>query len=121
MLGPRNTLVEVEILPDQKEKKIGNIVIPDNRDLYAEGIVRNFGPGNPAMLSSVTSGYHSETTDLRVGQRVLVKRYDVRPMGQGLVKNEAGIKFIRDGKTFLLFEQMSIVYILEEAGPLNFS
>lgn len=108
MFQPRNTLVEVEII-DSKEKKFGNIVIPDNSELYAEGIVRSVGPGNLNV-----AGARVETHDLRIGQRVLVKRYDIRPHGGGLAKNEAGIRFILAGKTHLLFEQTSILAILDE-------
>lgn len=109
-LGPRNTLVEVEIVPTT-EQKLGGIVIPNNSELYAEAIIRAIGPGN---INSV--GARSETHDLAVGQRVLVQRYQVREMSmsRGLGKSEIGVRFTRDNKTYLLFEQTAILYILQD-------
>lgn len=107
MFQPRNTLVEVEII-DNKEKRIGALIIPDNSELYAEGYIRSIGPGNINA-----AGARSEIHDLCVGQRVLVKRYEIRQHGGGLMKNEAGVRLLIDEKTHLLFEQTSILAILD--------
>ena len=109
MFQARNTLVEVELIED-KEKKIGGIVIPDGTELYAEGIVRSVGPGNVNA-----AGARSETHDLKPGTRVLVKRYQVTPRGNVMMKAEAGVRFTRNNVTHILFEQSYILAILDEA------
>lgn len=108
-MQPRNTLVEVELIEGEKDAKVGGIIIAGTPEMYCEGYVRSIGPG-----SLDAEGGRSLTHDLEVGQRVLVKRYEVRQTGQGIMKNEAGIRFVRHGKTFILFEQMSVVAILEQ-------
>jgi co-chaperonin GroES (HSP10) len=109
MFRARNTLVAVELI-EIKEKKIGNITLPTNSELYCEGIVLAVGPGNINA-----AGARTETHDLHEGDRVLVKRYEVRPHGQGLAKSEAGIKFVLGGKEHMLFEQTSLVAVLDAA------
>lgn len=107
MFTPRNTLVVVELL-ENKEKTLGGIVIPNNQELYSEGIIAAVGPGNVNA-----AGARAETHDLHVGQRVLVKRYEVRQSAQSFAKSEAGIRYTYDGKNYMIFEQTSIIVILE--------
>jgi co-chaperonin GroES (HSP10) len=108
MLTPRNTLVVCRMLL-KDERKVGKIVVPANNDMYGEAEVLAVGPGN---LSA--EGGRSETHDLHPGQIVLVKYQDVRPMGNALAKSLAGIEYQDGDKKLVIFEQMSVIAIIEQ-------
>lgn len=108
MIRIRNTLIVLDII-ERQERKIGNITIPANNDLYAEGEVMAVGPG-----MSLTMNDRTETFDLKVGQRVLVKyKQQTRP---NFPPELAGIKYQEGDKFYFIFEQSSIVGILAEPG-----
>jgi co-chaperonin GroES (HSP10) len=108
MIKPRNTLVVVKII-EQAERRIGNIVVPTNADLYCEAEVIAVGPGNVSA-----DGGRSETFDLHPGQRVWVKNKEQRP-GQGnVLRFDAGISYTEAGEKFLFLEQTSILGIIAE-------
>lgn len=111
MIQPRNTLVVVELI-DRPEQKIGDLVIPTNGDLFTEASVAAVGPGTVSA-----EGGRSETFDLKVGQRVLVKHKDARsgPGGHRTL-SDAGQRYVADGKTYMIFEQSSIIGILGDAA-----
>ena len=105
----RNTLVAVRLdLP--AERKVGSIVISTNSDEFAEGVVVSVGPGTIAA-----HGGRSETHDLHVGDRVLVKRQEVRQQGNAMMKRSTGTEY-KDGENDItIFTEQYIVGILSSS------
>lgn len=104
MLQPRNTLVLVDLIAE-KEKRVGQFVIPTDDDLYGEAEILAIGPG-----TILGEGSDSMVQDLVVGQRVLVKTHS----RQGPNKTLVGIKYIDNGHICYIFEQSSIVGIIAQ-------
>jgi co-chaperonin GroES (HSP10) len=105
MFQPRNTFVVVK-MDEISERKEGAIVVSTNSDQFNTGTVVAIGPG-----SISADGGRSETFDLHVGDRVLVKHQDVRAQGNALHKVNTGTTYTHDGEKFTIFEQMAIIAI----------
>lgn len=107
-LQVRNTLVLVEI-EDLKNTMIGQLLVPVEKKEYCVGRVISIGPGNV-----ISTGGRSETDDLKVGDRVLV-RSQIKVQGRvpGAVNyRSTGIELSKEGKLVqALFEQTEIVAI----------
>lgn len=113
MLKPRNTLVLLR-LHEKSEKKVQNIIVVTNGELYTEAEVIAVGPGNQMAAGAV-----SETADLKPGQLVQVKHKSLAPGRMGAVPIITGIE-VRDGDDlYYLYEQTSITGILAEPGTWN--
>jgi co-chaperonin GroES (HSP10) len=106
-LQARNTLVSVEI-EDAKETMVGQLLVPTQKKEYCVGVVLNVGPGNV-----VSEGGRSETADLKVGDRVLVRhQLPQRGPAGGTVFRSTGIELEKsEGKKIVLFEQAEIIGI----------
>jgi co-chaperonin GroES (HSP10) len=114
VIQPRNTLVVLKVI-EKSERKVSKIIVPTYNDCYAEAEVVAVGPG-----SISAAGGQSETFDLKVGQRVLVKHKKKMQRGPGDLGQlfDEGIPY-RDGDIdFLMVEQSSVVGILAEAGDV---
>lgn len=107
MFYPRNTLVLLRLFR-KTEDHIGAIVVPTAQDKYTEAEVVAIGPGFVAAAGGL-----SETSDLRVGQRVYVQHKQSRGPGQ---LTDAGTRITQDGEELYLFEQTAIVGIIEVKG-----
>lgn len=105
MVKPRNTLVLVKLVP-QATRVVGSIVQTTTHDEFAEADVIAVGPG-----SGEVAGSHSETFDLKPGQRVLLL---AKQPGPGGTLKLAGIPVADATNMFHLFEQARIVAIVSE-------
>lgn len=109
LIKVRNTLIVLDVI-EQKEKKVGDITVPANNDLYAEAEVMAVGPG-----LSLTMNDRTETSDLKVGQRVLVK-HKQQQKPPPYPPELAGIRYQEGTKFYYIFDQTSIVGIIAEPG-----
>lgn len=110
MIQPRGTFVL--LLPiEYREKKVGNIVVPNHKDEFAEFEVLAIGPGN-----SMAGGARAETFDLKVGQRVLVNHKTPTRTQIGMELKDVGFVYHdkERGETYRMIEERYIVGILAE-------
>lgn len=108
MITPRNSLVVLRLI-EQAEKKIGQITVPTNKELFSEAEVVAVGPGTVSA-----EGGRSETFDLKVGQRVFVKSKD-RFRGQvGEEVRISGIEYRVGDEKFYIFEQGNVLGIIAD-------
>lgn len=113
MLKVRNTLVALKLI-EAKEQKHGAIFVNANAECFSEAEVISVGPGNIA-----SAGGQAETSDLRVGQRVIVEAKKKLVNGSGLNKyQDAGLPLRHEDQTYHLFEQTSVIAILSEPEPM---
>ena len=110
MFHPRNTLVLLRLFK-KTEDHIGAIVVPTAQDKYTEAEVVAIGPGFVAAAGGL-----SETSDLRVGQRVYVQHKQSRGPGQ---LTDSGTRITQDGEELYLFEQTAIVGVIEVKGSVK--
>jgi co-chaperonin GroES (HSP10) len=76
--------------------------------MYTHAKVVAIGPGNVSA-----AGARSETFDLRVGQTVLVKHKEGRPVGGGrFAVSDLGVEYREDFARYKIFEQTSILGII---------
>lgn len=110
---PRNTLVLVREL-EMPESKVGSVIIASgfSSEMYMMGEVLAIGPGNRMEIDNVAQT--SETTDLRVGQRVWIQ---AKKPGRHPGKYDLqGCRHEYRGEFLYLFEQMQVLVILDEPG-----
>lgn len=116
MLQPRNSFVLVKIVMKPEERR-GQLIVPTGQDEYAEGEIVAVGPG---MISA--AGGVSETFDLKVGQRVLVKhkvKYShpdpnsVTGFSHRYKDDGLKLKPTTAGDDLYLFEQTGIIAIID--------
>ncbi len=108
MLKPRNTLVVIKLITE-KERKSGDIVVPNQMDVYTKAEVIAVGPGNVSA-----DGGRSETFDLAVGQIVHVKHKEKRVQGQMVQMLDTTLQFDVEGVRYDLIEQTAILGIIAE-------
>lgn len=109
MITPRGNFVLAQIV-EQVERKVGGITMPAGEDCYCEAEIVAVGPGN-----ILAAGALPDTHDLKPGQRVWLNHRRAREGAGGLRSfHPMGITYIQDGKTFFLFDQMSILGIIAQ-------
>lgn len=107
MFQPRNTLVLVKTFP-RKDEVVGRITVPNANNEYTEAEVIRVGPGTVSA-----DGGRSETFDLKPGMKVWVKDKGRRRSEHGPILVDEGLLLREDGQDMYLFEQSSIVAIMD--------
>lgn len=114
MIQPRGTFTVLNLI-SQAERKVGQITVPTNKDLFCEAEVLAVGPGSIAA-----GGGRSDTFDLKVGQRVLVThKLPGRGEMGGPVLKDSGIPYNDGDQKYVLMEERYILGILAEALPAD--
>lgn len=106
MIQPRNDWVVLRLI-EKATQKHGSLVIPETKSQYCEAEVVAVGPGNVAA-----AGGRADTYDLKAGQLVFVQHK--KPVNAAGLLVYSGVPYRKDGKTYFIFDQSSVVGILAE-------
>jgi co-chaperonin GroES (HSP10) len=114
-MRPRNSLVLVRILPQEKNRKTEQgIIIPDtkgNGGFYKRAVVLDTGPG----MITEGEGKRVGMDDLRTGQLVLIKAgvyQQVNDIHRAV--SDYGARVQVNGEELVLINQIDILAIIEE-------